>query len=84
MRTIFVDPTAAGWLVTTGSTAEALSFLHPSDAERGAYRLAQALAAREGLVQVLVRNQAGLTIASAVVGPKQGSSLGRGFRIPRA
>jgi hypothetical protein len=76
MRTIFVDPASAGWLVTIGSAAEALSFLHLPDAERGACRLARALAAREGLVQVLVRNSTGLTIASAVVGPQQVSSRG--------
>jgi hypothetical protein len=63
-------------MVTVGSAAEATVFLRPCDAERVAHRLALALAAREGRVQVLVRNHAGLTIGSTVFGPERPRRLG--------
>lgn len=70
MRTIHVRPTAAGWTVSSEDATETTAFFEGAHAEAGAYRIARAMAKREGRVQVLVCGQTGSIIASAIVGPE--------------
>jgi hypothetical protein len=69
MKSIFVTESPAGWTVQTSLSDLPCWFLNAAEAEQSAYGLAQAIATAEGVAQVVVRDGAGQTIASAVVGP---------------
>jgi hypothetical protein len=69
MKTICVQPAPGGWTVEADLSGGVLCFVRPEDAERKAYQLGRLAASLGQSVQVLVRDERELTIASAVIGP---------------
>jgi hypothetical protein len=66
MRTIAVRAIQGGWCVETDLNAYPLSFLSGAAAERQANRLAEVLARRGELHQVVIHDRKGVVIGSRV------------------